>query len=364
MAGLIAWLNAGNVLGIIIWVSIIVLSVLVHEYGHAITAVAFHQRAAIDLVIYGGLTKRSGKQLKRWQEFIIVFNGPLAGALLGLIAYGILHFFEPHLNAISIYALTVTWTINLFWTIVNLLPVFPLDGGQLLTISLQAFFGLNGLRGALLISTLIALLVSIFFFSLSGGILAGAIFLMLTFESYRNWRSSMAMTPTDQSPVVQHQLHLAEMFIREGNIEGSEKILEDLISSTPDGMVHNSAVMTLAKLRFQQGKFSEVVNLLKPLVGKLDGPHLELLILAALQDNDLLTIQNFGNRAYQEYPTYNIALANARCYARLNQPIPAIGWLQSAIRDGIPDAKTIAGLKDFDGLRQTDAWKKIESLIQ
>ncbi len=42
--------------------------------------------------------------------------------------------------------LKYTQVANLFWTIVNLLPVLPLDGGQLLRIVLEAAFGVKDLR--------------------------------------------------------------------------------------------------------------------------------------------------------------------------------------------------------------------------
>ncbi len=367
LAGLFSWLygweGGGGPIGFIMVLGIVIISILVHEYGHALTAVAFRQRAVIELVIYGGVTKRSGKQLKKWQEFVVVLNGPLAGAALAIAVYSILHLLEPHLNSITISALSLAWNLNLIWTAFNLLPVFPLDGGQLLAITLQAFFGLNGLRTALLISTVFSLFVSILLFSASA-LLPGAIFLMLTFEGYRNWKSSCAMTQTDQNPAAQHQLHLAEMFIQEGDIQGAQKVLEQLILTAKEGVIHNAAVMTLSKLRFQQEDYEGCIRLLLPIAPKLDGQHLELLILSALNANELKIIQQLGSRAYQEYPTYNIALANARCYARLNQATPAIGWLQSAIRDGIPNPKAILHLKDFDSIRHTEAWNKVEAAFQ
>lgn len=362
LAAALGWINSGNLLGLIIWVVIIILSILIHEYGHALTAIAFKQRAAIELVIYGGLTRRTGKPLKRWQEFIVVLNGPLAGALLGAAAYAARVYLEPHLNAISLYALDVTWQINFFWTVVNLLPVFPLDGGQLLAISLQAILGLRGLRLALLISTFFALSASLFFFYLPA-ILAGALFLLLTFESYKNWRSSCTMTATDQNPAVQRQLHLAEMFILEGNVSGAENLLTQLIASAKEGVIHNQAVTLLAKLKYQQGQYKDVVGLLKSLDHGLDGPQLELLVLSAIAVNDLQIMEQYGSKAYQEYPNYQIAVANARYHARLDQVVPAIGWLQCAIRDGLPNPKAVIDSDDFNTIRKTEAWAKLDAFM-
>jgi Zn-dependent protease len=349
-------MNATGLLEIFIWVGVIILSILIHEYGHALTAVAFKQRATIELVMYGGVTRRSGKPLSKWQEFIIVFNGPLFGALLGALAYILLKNLGPHLNAISVYALTVTFYINTFWTILNLLPVFPLDGGQLLVISMQGIFGLRGLKIALLFSTIIALVAGVTFFAISA-LLPGIIFIMLTMESYRHWRSASSMTPTDENPAYQQQIRLADSLIKEGDIHGAEKILEGLTITTEKGVIHDTAIINLSNLYFKQGRYQSTLSLLKPFADKLDGQSLALLIQSALHANELDLITQYGNRAYQELPSYATALANAKCYARLNQATPAVGWIQCAMRDGIPNIKDVLHSPDFDLLRTNENWK-------
>jgi hypothetical protein len=55
-AALIGWMNSQTILGTLIWVGIIVVSVVVHEFGHAITAVLFKQKARIQLIALGGVT--------------------------------------------------------------------------------------------------------------------------------------------------------------------------------------------------------------------------------------------------------------------------------------------------------------------
>ncbi len=88
---MIGWLNSGSIPGTAIWAAVILVSVLIHEYGHAITAVAFGQIAEINLVGLGGITRRSGGgDLPRWRDFLIVLNGPLAGfALFFLSTYAL-----------------------------------------------------------------------------------------------------------------------------------------------------------------------------------------------------------------------------------------------------------------------------------
>ena len=82
LATVIGWIYSQSLPGVLIWIGIIFFSVLIHEFGHALTAVAFRQRAQIQLVALGGLTSFEGPKLRFWQQFLITFNGPLFGFFL------------------------------------------------------------------------------------------------------------------------------------------------------------------------------------------------------------------------------------------------------------------------------------------
>jgi stage IV sporulation protein FB len=184
LAMLIGWINTFNFVLTGLWVLVILGSVLIHEFGHALTALAFGQRAHIDLVALGGVTKRHGSKLKLWQEFIVVLNGPLAGFALGLLSYLVYKIVPNHSPDVFIYFLEIMIFVNLFWTVINLLPVQPLDGGHLLNILLEGIFGLKGLKISLFLSMMIAAAIAILFFAIQQP-LVGALFLMFGFESYR-----------------------------------------------------------------------------------------------------------------------------------------------------------------------------------
>ncbi|EKE08125.1 MAG: metallopeptidase, M50 family, partial [uncultured bacterium] len=76
-----------------------------------------------------------------------------------------------------------TQVANLFWSIINLLPVLPLDGGQLLRIVLEACFGVKGFKAALLVGALLAIAISLYFF-LVGAYLVGAFFFLFAYQSF------------------------------------------------------------------------------------------------------------------------------------------------------------------------------------
>ena len=63
IVALIGWMNSYTVFGVAIWAIVIVISLLVHEFGHALTALFFGQQAEISLAGLGGMTSRSGEKL-------------------------------------------------------------------------------------------------------------------------------------------------------------------------------------------------------------------------------------------------------------------------------------------------------------
>src|SRR5262249_44708940 len=87
----------------------------------------------------------------------------------------------------SSYFWAVMVFANLFWTVLNLLPVHPLDGGKLMGIVLEGFFGVRGMRFSYFLSGIFALLFTAYFLFV-GQMIAGAIFLLCAFESFSRFK--------------------------------------------------------------------------------------------------------------------------------------------------------------------------------
>jgi Zn-dependent protease len=107
------------------------ISILVHELGHALTAKRFGAYSEITLQAFGGYAAYSGVRLTRPQSFAVTAAGPLVQILLGAAVYFALPFL-PELNREAAYFLIVLIWISIVWALLNLLPILPLDGGQLL----------------------------------------------------------------------------------------------------------------------------------------------------------------------------------------------------------------------------------------
>ncbi|MCA8986997.1 MAG: site-2 protease family protein [Planctomycetaceae bacterium] len=152
---------------IVIWVMCLFLSILVHELGHALMSRAFGNSPHIVLYHMGGYAAYQPTYgHSYWKSIAILIAGPFAGFLLygvsKLIAY--LYFQANVIPTVQVqFALIQLEWINLIWGFINLLPVYPLDGGQIL----RDVLSLLRLRGALTwtfrVGFLCAILVAILF---------------------------------------------------------------------------------------------------------------------------------------------------------------------------------------------------------
>lgn len=331
LAALIGWLNSqGSFLWMFIWIGIIFFSVLFHEFGHALTAVLFKQRARIQLVAMGGVTSFDGPKLKFWQQFFIVLNGPLFGFLIFVAATLLLKFEWSQLVTAIIQ---MTRLANLFWTVVNLLPVVPLDGGQLLRIVLEAFFGMKGFRASLLIGAVFSVLFAFGFFMIQQ-IFAGALFFLFAFQSFDLWRQSRYATGQDRDEETKKTVAMGEIALQQGRVEEAKTAFEQVLLQSKKGVLAVTARQYLALIKIKEGDRLGAYDLLLPQQDQLAGETKCLLHkLAEEFENDRL-VTKFSSEVYQIQPTKEVALRNARAFARLKEPKHAGGWLQTAWKYG------------------------------
>ncbi len=138
------------------------LCLLVHEMGHALTGRRLTGcLPSIDIAGMGGLTYTPRLPRTRAGYFLLVAAGPLASLLLGVVAGALFGLHIGHVAAGIRLALTLPlgieqpmetlmllqqanlptlllvfylqlFTVCVWWTLFNLLPIYPLDGGKML----------------------------------------------------------------------------------------------------------------------------------------------------------------------------------------------------------------------------------------
>lgn len=138
--------GGGDLSLVIAWVIVAGASILLHELGHAITFRHFGVRSRIELHALGGVTiPVSGRGLRPAQQVAVSAAGPLAGLAVGLSLLAALRLagYQPD-GSFSDDVIKDLLFANIVWSLVNLLPVFPLDGGQLLSCLLRIVTGGGG----------------------------------------------------------------------------------------------------------------------------------------------------------------------------------------------------------------------------
>lgn len=161
--------NQRQLLGYLItWMGVVFVSILVHEMGHALAYRRFGLDSRVVLVHFGGVTipaRWGGRSIRSPLERIAISAaGPLAQllvtvALVGLMKIGgyrvpfpiesigeMLGLYDGNPLPSRILEITLFFLlqINVFWPLLNLLPVPPLDGGQIMREGLL----LGGVRDA------------------------------------------------------------------------------------------------------------------------------------------------------------------------------------------------------------------------
>ncbi|TXR56634.1 site-2 protease family protein [Quadrisphaera setariae] len=106
-------------------------SVLVHELAHAVVARSLGLPASrIVLTLWGGHTLFENELPSPWRSSAVAVAGPLANAVLALLAY--LPLLVVPLSPVPTLLLSATVLTNAFVAVFNVLPGLPLDGGRLL----------------------------------------------------------------------------------------------------------------------------------------------------------------------------------------------------------------------------------------
>lgn len=354
-AAVIGFMNSGNMVGTLIWMVIIFFSILFHEFGHALLSLAFGQRPRIDIVAFGGMTYPEGPKLSPWKEFIVIFAGPLFGFALFVLAYFLLKL--PIQNLYLLYFLKAMQFINLFWTIVNLIPVLPLDGGQLVRVVLEAFIGVKAWRYTHLISVVVASCLALFFF-ISGAYFIGAIFCLFAFQSFEGLRQVRDMTEDDNRSVNREELKDIEQLIKQGRIDEAKLELEDLRQRTTKGLLHTFATEYLAKIYFDQGSTKESYELLKTVQKSLTDEAKYLLHITAFEVGDYPLVLELSAPCFRNLQSVDIALRAAASGAAIRNVNVAVEWLKTAKAYGLSDLSELIKDQIFDSIRSEEAFKK------
>ncbi len=198
---------------LLIWVGAVFISILIHEFGHALAFRHYGWRSHIVLYSFGGLAVPDGAHRgfdgygrgasDARSHIVISFAGPLAGFILAAVILvslrGAGYDAGIHLNQFPYYYFQRISPAQLdalvgdllffsfFWGLVNLLPIYPLDGGQIAQRVLETVNPQDGLRQSLMLSMFTAAGVAIL------GYVKLDSFFMLLFFGYLAYQNYMTL---------------------------------------------------------------------------------------------------------------------------------------------------------------------------
>ncbi|MFK7770020.1 MAG: metalloprotease [Mariniblastus sp.] len=207
-------LNTG--VGLIVIAGLFFISILIHELGHAIAFRRFGIHSRIVLYWMGGLAipdsggawsrPRSGS-LTPNQQIIVSLAGPIFGLLIAVVFIvlvlavggrlemhygGYIPLPLPDLRGTFLEGNAVVMTlvfsgiaVNIFLNLLNLVPIYPLDGGQVARQVMLKFDAHNGIRNSLIVSIACAVLIAVVAFSKSEQFLG----IFFGFMAYSNFQA-------------------------------------------------------------------------------------------------------------------------------------------------------------------------------
>ncbi|MDL1911455.1 hypothetical protein FBQ81_12330 [Chloroflexi bacterium CFX6] len=205
---------SGDLLTIPIWILVVFVSILIHELGHAFAFRRYGMNSYIVLHFAGGLTIPEATSWGAgWanvapsprQQIIISLAGPFAGFLFAALVIAGVFFsggtvlttmlfgflplpLTPILpfggRILGVFVALLLW-VNIFWGLINLLPVYPLDGGQVARNVLIQYDPLDGARKSLWVSVVTGAVVALAAFLFLRSVYMALLFGILAFQSYQ-----------------------------------------------------------------------------------------------------------------------------------------------------------------------------------
>lgn len=126
------------------------LGLVMHEYGHALTARRFGIATRdITLLPIGGIARLEKMPDKPWQEFLVAIAGPMVNVVIAAVIIAGLSFVYPFMDVLRALFPSGRIVYGDFWLnlarvniiliLFNMLPAFPMDGGRVAR-SLMAMF--------------------------------------------------------------------------------------------------------------------------------------------------------------------------------------------------------------------------------
>lgn len=413
--GVLAFANGYTGVLIPVFMAVAALSVLVHELGHATAHRAFGADSQITLTGFGGVT--TGPVHPRSKSLVVTLAGPVAGFLTAAAGVALSRSVGSGGTVVHAALQDVIW-INIVWGIFNLLPIVPLDGGQLASdlfgarpakvLSVAGAVGLAGLglyTGQLFLGFIGFMLGSQAFRSLKaekdqpqleqldevrGAILRGetrqaAELAALIGASPASWRvevtaaelqawAGLAAGEPDQAQAALGRLRagvssttpLVRRMVALAQGQDSDPIAADFVRC--NDLV---AATVAARMVVAAGLLDRVIDelaALVPVAGPLPGPPrsngYRALQLGLHHAGRYRESARVGDVLFFQESDPLVAYNVACSWALAEEPALALAWLDRAVDKGFRDTALLDHDSNFEAIRGTDGFRALRAWME
>lgn len=160
------------------------ISIIWHELGHAWAMGWFGARhVEIALTGFGGYASTHARARFAWQRIVIALAGPanqlaLLAMVLALVKAGFMEAGMAETPLLDVFVSQMA-KINLLWPLLNLIPIFPLDGGCVVRELGTSLLGNRGLKSSLYLSITICACMFLWIVSAGGSLFNAMLFGLL-----------------------------------------------------------------------------------------------------------------------------------------------------------------------------------------
>jgi Zn-dependent protease len=117
----------------LVWIAVVFISIVAHELGHAAVGRLLGGRPEIRLEMLGGVTyPQLRARPSSSRQFLLSLAGPVAGLMLGAAALALTRAMPLAEGSPASLATRYIIETSIIWAVFNLLPILPLDGGQMM----------------------------------------------------------------------------------------------------------------------------------------------------------------------------------------------------------------------------------------
>jgi Zn-dependent protease len=212
------------------WVIIMFISILIHELGHAFTMRKFGYTPSIELHWFGGSCAWGDgpEELRPLHRGLVSFAGPLVGLITGGIILSIAYVVKLNPGSIPAKFVFLSIFTTIVWSIFNLIPMFPLDGGDIVLAIWNGVFPKKSNSPIYIFSIIVSLVIFIVALKMELQMLASVAMLCA-------WITRAVMTLENKPPILlDKDLASFSNIINENNqvvvIEDAKKLLKKSMS--------------------------------------------------------------------------------------------------------------------------------------